>query len=375
MIKQILTGILFFIILAQGYFGQVRFAVAAQISEKEILANLKTEESRANTRKSTLSRLTQDERKTYSALAVTENNIVQIEKNMAEQRDKLVLLAKSGAETQAEYEKIYAERNKSEIAMREVLRTVWELHSRKQSVGGRTLDEWPVVDREYRWSSEIFASIDKYHGRITTQEEVLKEVSGRRAGLGRTITENLEKFEHEKARVLADRVKYEQNLAQIRKTKHDIQEELDATVQLIANLNFNLQTARSASAGIDRSKGSLIWPANGTIALQFKPPRKGIGIATVSGAPVKAVHAGRVMFNDIMRGLGQVVVVQHGDAYFTVYAHLSESAVKQGQMVNRGQNIGKAGYYPDIKSSGVYFELRYHQKTVDPEPWLGQMSG
>jgi septal ring factor EnvC (AmiA/AmiB activator) len=154
-----------------------------------------------------------------------------------------------------------------------------------------------------------------------------------------------------------------------------VQEELDAAVSLIANLNFNLQSARLASAEIDRSKGSLLWPAKGSIVQHFKPPVQGIGIATVKGAPVYAVHAGKVMYNDTMRGLGQVVVVQHGEAYFTVYAFLSESAVKRGQDVSGGQNIGKAGYYPVLKSSGVYFELRHHQKTVDPEPWLSRMSG
>jgi septal ring factor EnvC (AmiA/AmiB activator) len=259
--------------------------------------------------------------------------------------------------------------------MREVLRTGWELHGRRQSIGGRTLEEWPAVDREYRWSTEILVSFDKYHGQVMEQEILLKEVAGRRAGLARTIADNLEKFEHEKARILADRVKYEQQLAEIRKNKQTVQEELDAAVNLIANLNFNLQSARLASTEIDRSKGSLPWPAKGAIVQHFKPPVQGIGIATANEAPVCAVHAGKVMYNDTMRGLGQVVVVQHGEAYFTVYAFLSESSVKRGQEVGRGQNIGKAGYYPVLKSSGVYFELRHHQKTVDPEPWLARMSG
>jgi septal ring factor EnvC (AmiA/AmiB activator) len=355
--------------------GQTPRAFGVQFSEKELLADLKTEENRANIRKDTLNRLTQDERKAYASLASTEDNILRIEKNMVEQREKLVLLAKSGAEAQAEYEKIFAERNKAEIAMREVLRTVWELHSRKQSIGGRTMDEWPVVDREYRWSAEIFTSLDAYHGQILEREELLKEISGRRAGLARTITANLAEFENEKSRILADRIKYEQHLAEIRKNKQSVQEELDVTVKLISNLNFNLQSVRLASADIDHSKGSLVWPAQGTIVQHFKPPVQGIGIATVNGAPVYAVHAGTVMYNDTMRGLGRVVVVQHGGAYFTVYAFLSDSAVKQGQAVSRGQNIGKTGYYPVLKSSGVYFELRHHQKTVDPEPWLARMSG
>ncbi|MDR1241190.1 MAG: peptidoglycan DD-metalloendopeptidase family protein [Deltaproteobacteria bacterium] len=363
------------VFLAALLCGQTPRVFGVQFSEKELLAGLKAEENRANIRKDTLNRLTQDERKAYSSLASVEDNILRIEKNMAEQREKLVLLAKSGAEAQAEYEKISAERNKSEIAMREVLRTVWELHSRKQSIGGRTLDEWPVVDREYRWSTEIFASLDVYHGQILEREELLKEINGRRAGLARAITASLTEFENEKSVILADRIKYEQHLAEIRKNKQSVQEELDVTVKLISDLNFNLQSVRMASADIDHSKGSLVWPAQGRIVQRFKPPVQGIGIATVNGAPVCAVHAGTVMYNDTMRGLGRVVVVQHGGAYFTVYAFLSDSAVKQGQTVSRGQNIGKTGYYPVLKSSGVYFELRHHQKTVDPEPWLARMSG
>ncbi|MDR2893102.1 MAG: peptidoglycan DD-metalloendopeptidase family protein [Deltaproteobacteria bacterium] len=352
--------------------------VLAASSEKEILSNLKSEESKADNRKTTLSRLNGQERSLHTNLAATEDRILNLEKNLAEQREKLRGLARSGEAALDEYEGLLKEKNKSEQAMREVLRTLWELDSRKQSVGGRDLEEWTVTDREYYWSADLFDSLEQYRALIKEQEEQLDAVTARRNAVSRDIMEAMAVIEEEKGKILADRLKYEQQLALVRKQKQDAQAELNAAIKLIANLNFDLKTARQAALDIDKAKGMLAWPADGKIALRYKPsaspPVQGLGIATASGATVQAVHAGKVMYNDTMRGLGQVVVVQHGSAYFTVYAFLSESNVTQGQTVARGQKLGKAGYYPAIKSSGVYFELRYHQKPVDPAPWLAKNS-
>ncbi|MDL2307153.1 peptidoglycan DD-metalloendopeptidase family protein [Desulfovibrio sp. OttesenSCG-928-C06] len=351
---------------------------ASAATEKEIIANLKQEESRAGERKNTLTRLTEQERALHSSLAAVEDNILKLERSLDEQRDKLRELAKSGEQVDAEYASLLAEKKKSELAMAEVLRALWELNSRRQGVGNRDLEEWTAIDREYQWSSDLLEAFDTQRAKLDEQRELLDDAVFRREALGREIEVAMVKIEEEKSAILADRIKFEQRLSTVRKQKQDAQAELNSTIKLIENLNFDLKSVRLASADIDKAKGKLAWPTKGKITRKFKPaanpPISGLGFATSSSAAVSAVHAGKVMYNDTMRGLGQVVVLQHGAAYFTVYAFLSESSVRQGQTVSRGQQLGKTGYYPAIKSNGLYFELRHHQKPVNPEPWLGPAS-
>lgn len=354
-------------------------AQAAQpASEKEIKARIKLEEDKAKARRESLSRLTQQERGLNAELAAVEESVLALERELAAQRDKLLGLARSGSETEAQYEKLLQEKTRSEAAMREVLRTTWEVHNRKQSAGSPQLEEWPAMDRDYQWSASLFAALEEHRARIAEQERMLGELSGRRIMIGRDIAESMEAVEQEKAKILAERLKYERRLAELRKQRQGAQAELDATVKLISSLNFDLKSLQAGAMQIDKAKGRLLWPAAGKLEIKYRPsarpPVQGIGLATAAGAPVRAAHGGKVMYNDTMRGLGRVVVLQHGDAYFTVYAFLSESSVRQGDPVARGQELGKAGYYPALKDNGVYFELRHHQSTLNPEPWLGPKS-
>ncbi|MDR1125473.1 MAG: peptidoglycan DD-metalloendopeptidase family protein [Deltaproteobacteria bacterium] len=354
-----------------------RAAQPAQ-TEKEIQARIKLEEDNAKTRRDSLARLTQQERGVNAELAAVEESVLKLERELAAQRDKLLGLARSGSETEAQYEKLLQEKQKSEAAMREVLRTTWEVYNRKQSAGGPQLDEWPAMDRDYQWSASLFAALEEHRARIAEQEKMLGELSGRRIMIGREVAESMEAIELEKAKILAERLRYERRLADLRKQRQGAQAELDATVKLISSLNFDLQNAQAGAMRIDRAKGSLVWPAAGKLEISYRPsarpPVQGIGLSTAAGAPVLAAHGGKVMYNDTMRGLGRVVVLQHGEAYFTVYAFLSDSSVRQGDPVARGQELGKAGYYPALKGNGIYFELRHHQTTLNPELWLGPKS-
>nr|WP_245168179.1 peptidoglycan DD-metalloendopeptidase family protein [Desulfobaculum xiamenense] len=125
-------------------------------------------------------------------------------------------------------------------------------------------------------------------------------------------------------------------------------------------------------------KGSLPQPVAGKRfrpdgsggRLAAAPGRNGASYHTVNGAPVNAVFAGRVAHSDILRGFGRVVIVSHGNQYYTLYAFLSECSVSAGQDVAEGQTLGWTGPYPAAGGSGLYFELRFGQKAINPDEWL-----
>ena len=81
---------------------------------------------------------------------------------------------------------------------------------------------------------------------------------------------------------------------------------------------------------------------------------------------------GKVVHNDVLRGFGTVLILQHGDDYYSLYAFLGNSPLQVGQDVAGRQQLGTVGYYPAIRGPGLYFELRFKQKAINPEQWLSR---
>ncbi len=126
-------------------------------------------------------------------------------------------------------------------------------------------------------------------------------------------------------------------------------------------------------------RGALPWPVDGRVVAGFgrrKHPRfdtytvrNGIEIEAGPDSPVRAVHAGRVVFADRFLGYGLMVVVDHGGKHHSLYAQLSEVAVAVGQEVEAGTVLGTTGDGGE-DAPGLYFEVRYQGKAEDPLDWL-----
>ncbi|HTR97018.1 MAG TPA: peptidoglycan DD-metalloendopeptidase family protein [Candidatus Acidoferrales bacterium] len=128
-------------------------------------------------------------------------------------------------------------------------------------------------------------------------------------------------------------------------------------------------------------QGQLDWPVRGELVGHFgieTHPRfgtqihnDGIDIAAPIGTPVKAVAKGRVDFaNDDYEGMGGMVVLNHGDGYYTLYGHLNEVLVQSGQEVAPGTVIGRVGDAGSLKGPILHFEVRKGSAPLNPESWL-----
>ncbi|WP_371323334.1 peptidoglycan DD-metalloendopeptidase family protein [Dechloromonas sp. ZY10] len=124
-----------------------------------------------------------------------------------------------------------------------------------------------------------------------------------------------------------------------------------------------------------RQKGNLRLPVRGSVSGRFGSPREGGGtwrglfIRATSGSEVKAVANGRVVFADWMRGFGNLLIVDHGDGYLSIYGN-NEALLKQvGQSVRGGENIASVGNSGGNPESGLYFEIRHQGQPVDPMKW------
>jgi len=97
----------------------------------------------------------------------------------------------------------------------------------------------------------------------------------------------------------------------------------------------------------------------------------GIDIQASIGTPVHVVAKGRVDYTSEDYGTyGQMIIVNHGDGYYTLYGHLSSIAVATGQEVTAGQTIGQSGDTGSLKGPVLHFEIRKGSTALNPQSWL-----
>ena len=123
-------------------------------------------------------------------------------------------------------------------------------------------------------------------------------------------------------------------------------------------------------------KGKLPWPVQGSLLANYGQKKgnkltwRGVWIAAKSGTPVKAAARGRVAYVGWMHRYGLIVVLEHGDGYFTLYGHNEAVKVEPGAWVDAGQPIASAGDTGGHRQTGVYFEIRREAKPENPRRWL-----
>jgi len=122
------------------------------------------------------------------------------------------------------------------------------------------------------------------------------------------------------------------------------------------------------------SGAGLIWPASGPITSPFGYRwgrlHSGVDIGAPYGAPIQAAKAGRVIFSGQMRGYGNVIVVDHGGGFSTLYAYESSLVARDGADVAQGQLIGYCGATGDATGPHLHFETRVDSTPQDPMRYL-----
>jgi murein hydrolase activator len=149
---------------------------------------------------------------------------------------------------------------------------------------------------------------------------------------------------------------------------------------LLERLSQRPEEPVGPAGGIRPWKGVLDWPARGALVETFGRHRhpkfdawtlsNGISLALPVGTPVRAVFAGKAVYAQWLAEYGNLVILDHGDGVFTLYAWLQAVSVRSGAYVPAGSTIGLVGTGPGRDEPGLYFEVRDRQKANDPVAWL-----
>ncbi len=181
-----------------------------------------------------------------------------------------------------------------------------------------------------------------------------------------------------------DRKQKETVLSSVRSEKEEHQRMLrelnEASKRLLEIIRESSRKDTYTATGFSKLRGQLPWPAAGTVAMpygsqrdsQFNTPvfRNGIQIRTAPDTDARAIFTGKVIFAQWFKGFGQLVIVNHGDGYHSLYGNLSEIFSHVGDIIKQHQVIGRVGTSSMLNAPGLYFEIRYRGKPLDPTQWL-----
>lgn len=175
-------------------------------------------------------------------------------------------------------------------------------------------------------------------------------------------------------RINQDRSAFQQTMEELKIRAQELEALIDRLLKEKSSLPFTV-------IPLFEKKGALPWPASGKIVTSFgleRHPRfntvtenQGIEIATEDKTLVKAVHPGKVVYADFFQGFyGNLIILDHGLSYYSMYGHCSELIVQKGEVVEAGQVIAISGDTGSLKGPALYFQINHKTDPQDPLQWL-----
>ncbi|MBW8192279.1 peptidoglycan DD-metalloendopeptidase family protein [Neiella marina] len=199
---------------------------------------------------------------------------------------------------------------------------------------------------------------------LLVKRRQLEELLGRQSA-EQQLLKTQEQRQQQAIRSLNRKITSEQErIAQLQSSEQELKRLLDETAQ-----------KRSLVQLKGLTKGSLKWPAKGRLKHKFNTRRqgsirwKGVLIDGSSGDDVRAVANGKVLFADWVKGMGLVMILDHGKGYMSLYGHAQTLLVQAGDEVRLGDTIALVGQSGGQTSAGLYFEMRHEGRPVNPAKW------
>jgi septal ring factor EnvC (AmiA/AmiB activator) len=252
-----------------------------------------------------------------------------------------------------------------------------------------TADDVSDVMHRYKYIVSIATADRNLLDKAIAQKEELSYRKRLVEGKKQEIASHKTNAEKAKNEILTEKQKRRNILVTVQRSKEELtkaQREQEASIirleKLIAQLksnqeennqktanNYNKKPYQGSSSGLG---GSLPWPASGEIMENAAPSMKGVTIKANQGTGIKCVDDGIVDYARWFDGVGygQMVIINHGNGFRTLYAHASEILVKEGQNVSKGQTIAKVGETGSLKGPILYFEIWKGSEAQPTRRWL-----
>lgn len=229
------------------------------------------------------------------------------------------------------------------------------------------------IDRLKVEIAEQAAAIARIAAEQTTQRKRLEQEKRARAGVLSRVSRDIRAQQREMRAMQANENRLTRLVDQLAK----LVVRKPATGSRPRPRTDSVPSSRNDDSPFGALRGKLSLPVRGELGSRFGSPRtgggvtwKGLFIAARSGDDVRAVADGRVVYADWLRGFGNLLIVDHGDSYMTLYAN-AEALLKQvGDVIRGGEPVATVGNSGGNAESGLYFEMRHEGRPFDPLNWV-----
>lgn len=232
---------------------------------------------------------------------------------------------------------------------------VIQARSQKISSYMQTLDRIDKIEPEIAYQTQ---QLQNNHKNLSQQREELRQSQTERNSLLTKLLADIRNKDTQLSSLQADRTRLQRLLSNVKQFLSD--DDLPGNAENFSGL-----------------KGKLPWPTRGKVLHNYGTSRvsnrlkwEGMLIQATTGSPVIAVHHGRVVFSDYLRGHGLLIIVDHGGSYMTLYAHNEVLYKEIGEWVNSGETIATVGTSGGQEHSALYFELRHKGEPTNPRTWF-----
>lgn len=241
---------------------------------------------------------------------------------------------------------------------------------------GRMLVYYQYLNRH---RSERIAAVDSEIGRLDELARENDAITLELEQLRQAEQEQAAKLDQERAEreALVARMDAEIDSSEQRiERMHAEETELNETIARLASIVEGFPV--SSDAPFSEQRGKLRWPIDGVVAAKFGDYREssgrvrwsGVLLEAPAGAEVRAVYGGRVIYSDWLPQWGLVMILDHGDGYWTLYGHNAALLREAGDSVAPGEVIAEVGDTGGQQGTGLYFEVLKDSKPVDPAQWI-----
>ena len=370
------------ILLAPTVFTPLAFAESEGEETRQRLQQLEKdikridwEISEASTRRSVLQRQLRDAEVDMGRL---KKNIAQTSKAITDGEAELATL-------EAQRTDLEKARDSQQQRIKTELRAAWRMGDQGQLKILLNQEDPNTLARAMAYYRYIFAARDTLLQTYRTTLAKLVDIALRVDATLATLSQKSDTLEAQRSELTQAQADREIAVLELngrindkgerRKKLQSDREELEKLLRAIEEAVVDLLVPDNFQA-FALAKGKMLWPVSGKRSNRFgrfrntaKMRWQGVTIPTKEGTTVQAIHHGRVVYADWLKGLGLLLIVDHGEGYMSLYTHNSSLLREVGEWVTGGTPVATAGSSGGQNRSALYFEVRHNGKPVDPAKW------
>lgn len=339
------------------------------------IASINSEISSASARKSSL----------QQQLGETEKQLGRLQRSIADNRSAMARNERELTTLQNQRADLEQARDSQQARIALEMKTAWQLGKQGQIKVLLDQESPHTVARAMAYYRYFFEARNELIADYRQTLRELAELETRIAATVGQLTEQHTALQEQEAQLVAAQATRQRTMAELSASISSKSEQLKGLEQNRKQLEDLLRAIEKAVADLAvpdnyqafrSARGKMPWPVKGRPSNYFGRPRnegkmqwQGVTIPAAAGTSVKAIHHGRVVYADWLRGSGLLMIIDHGDGYMSLYAHNQSLLREVGEWVVAGTPISTVGNSGGQEKSALYFEIRHKGKPTNPSNW------